>query len=228
MKLPRLPLVHALLLFLLVPLVCAQTKVPLAAAVGQAEVPTKALPIVCLSVALDGVDVPIDHVVVQDITSKKRFKIDMARAHGRDGKPRFPKRVTGGRYAVSMAILAVPAGTYRLSQVQYQSSEDAGESSELIFDLPKAEAYQFVVKPGMVNYAGTVIIASNWGTAEKRALVNDTNNSLSSEGEFGGSLRTQDTTAADRSWLKELIPGLAALPSCDSPIGAKQEGAEGK
>ncbi len=222
MNILRRPILCLALSLLLAPCAFAQTKVPLAAAIGQAEVKPTTLPIVCLSLALDGVDVPIDHVIVQDTTTKKRYKLDMAKAHGRDGKPRFPKRVAGGRYAVSMAILSVPAGTYRLSQVQYLSSEDASEAAEMTFDLPKEETYHFVVKPGKVNYAGTVIIASNWGTVERRALVNDTNNSLSSQGEFGGSLRTQDTTATDRSWLKELIPGLAPLPSCDSPIGVKQ------
>jgi hypothetical protein len=187
---------------------------PIPVRVGQKEVDAKKLPFACITIGIADVRVPLEKVVVEDVESHKEYAGQMGKLFT-GARPEYPYGGDEKRRVLSMAILALPAGRYRLKMVEFTPESQGSVVNYMIMNLPDSVDYRFTVKAGCVNYVGSIIFSADWSLASHGAV--EVQGGIVKSFEVERSV--EHTEKRDRKWANTLIPGLAALPWQDSPFG---------
>jgi hypothetical protein len=180
---------------------------------GQKDVDVARLPFACITIGTAGVSVPLERVVIENVDSHEELTAQIGRTFG-NGRPDYPYGGDEKRRALSMAILELPPGHYRLKLVEF-TPEGKGISS-LTFPLSSNGPFCFTIKPGCVNYVGTVIFAANWVAASTGGV--QTGWTINKR--FNVQITTERTAMRDQRWASKLIPCMALLPWQESPFGS--------
>lgn len=200
--------------------------VPYAVEVGQGTVDAKRLPLVCLTVALQSGNAPLDTVRFEQMPSGIPYEVDMQKAYTLGGKPKYPFGADEQKRMQVLVIVSLPPGHYRVDQAIYKIdgdsyharvSNDRGSLTSdgqfytmVTMSFPKTKEYEFDVEPGMVNYVGGVLTTADWMAASKK------------EGRSQATHSVLHCERRDQRWAASLIPGMKELPSRSSPLGGVQ------
>jgi hypothetical protein len=180
--------------------------------VGQEQVDKTRLPFACITIGTAGVRVPIENVVIENVDSHAELTASLGRYFNKD-RPDCPFGGDEKRRALSMAILELPPGHYRLKSVEF-TPEGVG-TNWLTFALPSDGPYCFTVHPGCVNYVGSVIFAADW----KAATTGGVRSGSVIQKRFAVQIASEPTAKRDQRWASKLIPCMATLPWQESPFG---------
>ena len=175
---------------------------------GQQTVDPKLLPLACLSLTTEDIALPLDTVVVEDLSTHAELW-----AHVGTNDPTHPDILTaleGDHRSLSLVILHLNPGQYRLKKLEYLGARN----SYFDFDLKEAYHLVFTVQPGCVNYIGGLAIGADWRSIRMPAP------SLKgvAEASFRTSVTIEHTAKRDAKWAVDVIPGMASLPATESPL----------
>lgn len=179
---------------------------------GQKEVDAARLPFACITIGTEGVSVPLDRVVVVNVDSHEELSARVSRALG-SARPDYPYGGDQKGRALSMAILELPPGRYRLILVEF--TPQGKGSSSLTCPLPRGGPFGFTIKPGCVNYVGTIVFSANWVGASTGGVQEG----WAISKHFEAQIVTERTAKRDQRWASKLIPCMAPLPWQESPFG---------
>jgi len=181
--------------------------------VGQKEVDPRRLPFACITIGTAGVRVPIEKVVLENVDTRKELTGQLGKFFGAD-HPDYPFGGDEKRRALSMAILELPPGRYRLKLVEF-TPEGVGTNT-LTLTLADENTFRFTVKPGCVNYVGSVVFSADWALVTTGGVWSGS----TLEKRIDSRATVEHTGRRDQKWAAKLIPCLATLPSQESPFGA--------
>jgi hypothetical protein len=180
--------------------------------VGQKEVDASRLPFACITIGTAGVRVPIEKVVLENIDTGKELTAKLGKTFDND-HPDYPFGGDEKRRALSMAILELPPGHYRLKSIEFTPYGPGVDW--LTMPLPTGNTYCFTVKPSCVNYVGSVIFAANW----EESYTGGKQNGAVVTKHFLTQITVERTAKRDQKWATKLIPCMAPLPWQESPFG---------
>lgn len=198
--------------------------IPLAVKRGQKDVDPKALPLTAITIATQGAAIPIQRIELENRETGERSTVMLAKSFGAS-RPDYLTAVTNGKQALSMIIVALKPGTYRLWAIEFNVSGKHDIDSYYVY--LESRAYLFEVKPGAVNYVGTLVVDGNRdktgaprsGTVN-RAVADSVHPTIarevytndSQQASFEAWISTELTQVRDAKWASDEVPGLANLP----------------
>ncbi len=188
------------------------THVRIPVKVGQTEVDSGRLPFACITGGPAGVQVPIEKLVLENVDTPKKLTAQLGKTFNQSHRD-YPYGGDEKRRALSMAILELPPGRYRLESVEF-TPQGTGTNS-LTITVNDEITYRFTVKPGCVNYVGSVIFSANWDLA----AIGGVRHGSTVESRFHTDVTVERTARRDQRWAAKLIPCMAALPWQESPFG---------
>ncbi|MDD2765340.1 MAG: hypothetical protein PHE83_15360 [Opitutaceae bacterium] len=107
------------------------------------------------------------------------------------------------RRALSMMVIHLNAGRYRLKEVQLEGPEGSTYS----LDLSKSPGFFFNVKARCVNYVGTLVLSAKWRAIQATGDARSPTYAI-----------IEDTSGHDKAWAEEEVPGLALVESAASTM----------
>jgi hypothetical protein len=179
-----------------------ETRIRPPVVVGQTSVDASRLPFACITIATTGRWVPVENIVVENLDTQATTVCTLGEGYNRS--PQYPLEENEGGRALSLAILQLVPGHYRLKSVHVSPL-----FATMTLPAPAGPDYQFVVAPGRLNFVGTVVYSADW----RKALI-----LAPTVKDFDCRMSLERTAEHDRLWATARIPALAALPYCESPF----------
>ena len=182
---------------------------------GQKSVDPSTLPFACLTIVTDGYAMPLEKIVLEDLSTHKEVTTRLGKSFGRS-HPNYLTGIDKQDRWISMPILALRGGVYRLVAIEFSPSDVNGPDTCLLSF--RKRSYRFRIKDGYVNYVGSLVIKVDWAAVRrqlqrnvKHAIYNgDTNaESVTSEVDY----KIENTQDRDAAWATKIIPEMAKLPS---------------
>ena len=168
---------------------------------GQASIPEKNLPLVCLAFATSPDAGTLSSVVLVKTDTNEEFVADISSLFG--PHPSMFTKEEEPRRALSMIVIHLAEGRYRLKEVQLEGAR----GKTYLFDLTNATRYFVTVKAKRVNYVGTLVLSAVWQQV-----------AASRGGTFPTYFIIENTCRHDQAWAEQEVPGLAQMESAASVI----------
>ncbi|OIQ85602.1 hypothetical protein GALL_325390 [mine drainage metagenome] len=198
---------------------CASTAV-VAVRRGQTVVDARLLPFSCICITEDGdvtAGIPLEKLEVENISTHQKLTAELAKSFTEN--PDILTAVEGGTRILQLAILRLPPGEYQVDKVSFSPSTAGEAVNSFEVDASKCLAMKFRVKPGVVNYQGSIVISTDWAAMKFRlaqAEIKHTDISLVTD----VNMRYVDSYQRDVRWVDDVVPGMRRLPRVDSPLVA--------
>ncbi len=186
---------------------------------GQAIVDARLLPLACIAIVTDEVALPLDVMVLEDVTTHKVYRAVLSKTFG-SSHPDLLTAVAGRHRSVSMAILHLNPGRYRVKSLEFVGPSSRIGITTFSFDLTQGRSFAFTVRPACANYVGSLVISADWD-AIYAPRVNAFRGGFG-ETKFGAQLTIEPTAARDMKWASDVIPGMGRLRSESSPLEEKE------
>jgi len=175
---------------------------------GQQAVDPSLLPLACIAFTTDDIALPLETVELEETSMHMKI-----RAHVGTLDPSHPDILTaleGNHRSLSLVILHLSPGQYRLRSLEFLGEK----RSYFTFDLQQGYNLLFTVKPGCVNYVGSLVLSADWRSIRMPTptvgRVAETN--------FQTSVTIEPTARRDAKWAVDVVPGMASLPATESPL----------
>jgi TonB family protein len=185
---------------------------------GQQSVDAGILPLACITIATDDIALPLDAVVLFNLETHEKIKAIVSNTFD----TRHPDLLTAtlnGHRSLSMPILKLKPGHYRIVSLEFVGSSVITWVSDVVFNVENRGHFEFEIKPGFINYVGTFVISADWSHAltteplDKRAARRSNR-----EKGFSCQFAIEDSAPRDAKWATDVVPGLLHLPSTASRI----------
>lgn len=196
---------------------CATTA-PVAVKRGQTIVDPSELPFSCICITEAGeatTGIPLEKMEVENLSTHQTITAELAKSFSES--PDILTAVEGGKRVLQLAILRLPPGEYQLTKVSFSPSTGEDGLNLFAVDLSEILSMKFQVKPGVVNYQGSIVISSNWAGMKYR-LAKAGANHQDVQVTADVNLSYEDTYGRDVRWVDDVVPGMRVLPRVDSPF----------
>jgi hypothetical protein len=172
---------------------------------GQQTVEPSVLPLVCLTIVTDRIALPLEILSIQEIDTHDLISARLEKKLGHS-ESEVLTAIQGDHQSLSMVILHLKPGRYWLSGLYFEGRH----RTEITFDLLKPIRYYIIVKPGCVNYVGSLVVSTDWESIRQPRSGESV--------DFSCRLGTEQTAQRDKKWAADVVPGMAHLPSVESSI----------
>ena len=179
---------------------------------GQTKVSPGLLPLVCLEIGTIGTSLPLDAIEVENLETHAKQRLVLSSSFN-ISHPDMLTAQAPGPISLSLPILSLKPGRYQLNSVDFVS----GGASSYTMDLSSSGKYWFEVRPGCVNYVGGIEIAADWASIYRYRNEPVRNNEVQRLS-FETRILLLQTIKRDAKWACDVVPGLAALFSAESPM----------
>ncbi len=170
---------------------------------GQKTVEDRVLPLACVTIGLDYAALPINELTLTNTDTKDTWvaKVgSLSAAH-----PHVLTAMHGEHRSFTMLVVHLNPGRYQLESVEFEGKGRTFFS----FNLHSPKHYYFEVRPGCVNYVGSLMISAEW-----QAIFILPGGHTS----FPTSVWIEPTATRDKQWATDVVPGMAPLPSAESEL----------
>jgi TonB family protein len=182
---------------------------------GQATVDPKILPLACLTIATNGVALPLYEIVIADIETGTEITLVVGDPDHPAEKLDMLTAVAKGNQSLSLAIVHLQPGTYLLKRLYFLYYRHQSESN-FTFDVSGKNRYYCRIEPGCVSYLGTVAVSADWDKPTYSAIDLRYHNAAQTRIDY--TITTEETSRRDFRWASDVVPGMKGLPSIPSPI----------
>ena len=179
---------------------------------GQATVDPAILPLVCLEIGTDGIAMPVDSIVFENLADHTVQKVIVSNSFD-TAHPDMLTAAAPGPISLSLPILRFNPGRYQIKSIDFVS----GGLSNFTINVSQSANYWFEVKPGCVNYVGGIEIAADWA-AIRRHFNGQYRANDPVHINFASTLWVRQTVQRDVKWACSVDPGMLALPLAVSAI----------
>lgn len=183
---------------------------------GQTRVPEEALPLACLTVALQYGAWPLQAIEFENLANHSKHSFTFGQSFGGTTAD-YPTAIQGSSRVLCMAIVHLQPGEYIIRRIEF-SPTIRGSIATTEIRLDTDHQYTFVVIEGAANYLGSIVLSPDW--PRLTSLLSTSNRSFSS-GTFGIAISTEQTQSRDMKWAADVVPGMAPLKSVVRRIEVK-------
>lgn len=179
---------------------------------GQAKIDPACLPLVCLSVATNQANIPLDAIVFENTSSGEKIRAVLSKSF--DAKhPDMPTAIQGGTRSLSLPILHFAPGTYLIASLEFMGPATRTGYASIEFPISNQKHFTFEVKPGCVNYIGGLIFSADWRDIHFPYISDHEIHPTSKESSFPYKVEVDQTALRDANWAHDVIPGMKELPA---------------
>jgi hypothetical protein len=178
---------------------------------GQQSVDPQILPLACITITMDNMALPLDVMVLSNLDTHETIKAILSKTFDTN-HPDLLTAISHHTRSLSMPILHLKPGHYLMNSLEFVGPAIRFGITSLTFDLDRRNRFVFEVKPGCVNYVGSLVISADWSRVHTPHVGENAYNPSPQSAGFNCSFSIEETTGRDAKWAADVVPGMGTCP----------------